>query len=119
MNCKCGATLGLDENFCGSCGAPRLGDDTPFTSSSGSVSKGDPNLVASNYSSKLAENGSTWTEGDPKAPTPPVVQSRGTGELAESADFSSKTSRVDAVPDKRPKPKALAGGKVLNGRYEI
>lgn len=42
-----------------------------------------------------------------------------TGELAQSDEISSKTSRADAVPDKRPKPKALAGGKILNSRYEI
>jgi tRNA A-37 threonylcarbamoyl transferase component Bud32 len=124
MTCRCGATLEPDENFCGSCGARRPGDDTPFVSGSGSVSKAagadseDSNPVVSNYSSKLAEDGSTWTEGD-KAESKPVAAGRGTGEIAESAEFSSKTSRVDSVPDKRPKPKALAGGKVLNGRYEI
>ena len=42
---------------------------------------------------------------------------RGTGDLNE--DSSSKTSRGDSVPDRRPKPKALVGGKVLNNRYEI
>jgi serine/threonine-protein kinase len=42
---------------------------------------------------------------------------RGTGDLNE--DSSSKTSRADSVPDRRPKPKALVGGKVLNNRYEI
>jgi serine/threonine-protein kinase len=49
----------------------------------------------------------------------PAEGHRGTGEIAESAEFSPKTSRADAVPDRRPKPKALAGGKILNGRYEI
>lgn len=41
----------------------------------------------------------------------------GTGDLKE--EFSSKTSRADQVPDRRPKPKALVAGKVLNNRYEI
>jgi len=125
MTCQCGATLGPDENFCGSCGARRQDNDTPFGSSSGSVSKApgtpgeDPNLVVSNYSHQFPAGGKTWNEEDPKTALEPVAESRGTGEIAESADFSSKTSRVDDVPDKRPKPKALAGGKVLNGRYEI
>src|SRR2546423_11240785 len=123
MTCQCGATLGPDENFCGSCGAHRQGDDTPFVSSSGSVSKApgtageDPNLVVSNYSHQFPDGGKTWKEEDPKTASEPVAESRGTGEIAESAEFSSKTSRVDDVPDKRPKPKALAGGKGLNGRF--
>jgi tRNA A-37 threonylcarbamoyl transferase component Bud32 len=123
--CECGATLAPEENFCGSCGARRQGDDTAVASNSGSVSPAagaeseNPNLIVSNYSHKLAEDGSTWFEEDPQAEPKPVAESRGTGEIAESAEFSQKTSRADAVPDKRPKPKALAGGKVLNGRYEI
>lgn len=75
-----------------------------------------PNPI-SNYSNKLAEDGSTWREEQPQAALPPATGS--TGELVESAEFSPMTSRADAVPDKRPKPKALAGGKVLNNRYEI
>jgi serine/threonine-protein kinase len=115
--CECGASIGPDENFCGGCGARRQSDDTPVVSNSGSASSANssPGIV-SDYSSKLVEDGSTWT--DEEAPTP-ADKHRGTGEIVESAEFSSKTSRADAVPDKRPKPKALAGGKVLNGRYEI
>ncbi len=75
--------------------------------------------MVSNYSHKLAEDGSTWMEESQNAASTPAAGHRGTGELVESAEFSSKTSRADAVPDKRPKPKALAGGKILNGRYEI
>ena len=75
--------------------------------------------MVSNYSHKLAEDGSTWTEESQNAASTPAEGHRGTGEIVESAEFSSKTSRADAVPDKRPKPKALAGGKILNGRYEI
>ena len=118
--CECGANIGADENFCGGCGARRQRDDTPIVSAGGSVSSVDnPSGAVSNYSHKFAEDGATWTEeADPSAETP-ADHHRGTGEIAESAEFSSKTSRADAVPDKRPKPKALAGGKVLNGRYEI
>ncbi|MDX6405922.1 MAG: serine/threonine protein kinase, bacterial [Blastocatellia bacterium] len=123
--CECGATFGLDENFCGSCGARRQRDDTPVVSSSGTVSKEaaveseDSKLIVSNYSHKLAEDGSTWREEEAKPAATPAKEIRGTGELVESAELSSMTSRVDDVPDKRPKPKALAGGKVLNARYEI
>jgi serine/threonine-protein kinase len=112
--------LGPDENFCGRCGEPQQRDDSALGSQSGSVSKetGNPNPI-SNYSNKLAEDGSTWREEAPQAAPPSAPESRGTGELAESAEFSPMTSRADALPDKRPKPKALAGGKVLNNRYEI
>jgi len=116
--CKCGASLGPDENFCGSCGAPRQRDDTSVVSSSDS-SKAKPldessSQVGSNYSDQLVEKGSTWMEEEEKQSATPS-----TGQLAESPDLSSETSRADAIPDKRPKPKALAGGKVLNSRYEI
>jgi tRNA A-37 threonylcarbamoyl transferase component Bud32 len=118
--CECGASLRPDETFCGSCGARRQGDDTPVVSSSGSVSNEakavgeNSNAMVSNYSHKLAEDGGTWREEEQNA-----ASTRGTGEIVESAEFSSMTSRADDVPDKRPKPKALAGGKVLNSRYEI
>jgi serine/threonine-protein kinase len=125
-SCKCGAILEPDENFCGSCGESRRRDDTPPASPSGSVSKAagaDSNLSVSNYSNKLAEDGSTWREEEPKESQPrkegPTNEVRGTGELVSSAELASRTSRADAVPDKRPKPKALAGGKILNNRYEI
>src|SRR6266436_3374466 len=115
--CECGLSLGPDENFCGGCGARRQRDDTPLVSKSGSVSSADrPSGIVPDYSQKLVEDGSTWTE---ETDPPPADKRRGTGELVESSEFSSKTSRADAVPDKRPKPKALAGGKILNGRYEI
>jgi len=116
--CECGASLRPDESFCSSCGAPWQRDGTPAVSSSESVSNEaqavgeNSSAKVSNYSHQLAEEGSTWTEEKQNgAPS--------TGELAESAEFSSMTSRADEVPDKRPKPKALAGGKVLNSRYEI
>ncbi len=120
LGCECGASLAPDETFCGSCGARRRGDDTPVVSSSGSVSNEaksvgeNSNAMVSNYSHKLADDGSTWSEEEPNAASAPS-----TGELAESAEFSSMTSRTDDVPDKRPKPKALAAGKLLNSRYEI
>lgn len=119
--CECGANIGADENFCGGCGARRQRDDTPIVSAGESVSSIDnPSGAVSNYSHKFAEDGATWTEEtDPPSAETPADHHRGTGEIAESAEFSSKTSRADAVPDKRPKPKALAGGKILNGRYEI
>jgi serine/threonine-protein kinase len=119
--CECGANIEANENFCGGCGARRQRDDTPIVSAGGNVSSVDNSSGAvSNYSHKFAEDGSTWTEQtDPTTGETPADRNRGTGEIVESTEFSSKTSRVDAVPDKRPKPKALAGGKILNGRYEI
>jgi serine/threonine protein kinase, bacterial len=119
--CECGANIEADENFCGGCGARRQRDDTPVVSASGNVSGLDnPAGGVSNYSHKFAEDGSTWMEEtDPTTAETPAGHNRGTGEIVENADFSSKTSRVDAIPDKRPKPKALAGGKILSGRYEI
>jgi serine/threonine protein kinase len=115
---QCGADIAPDENFCGTCGG-RQHDDTPVVSD-GSVGaaveavpenrQGD----VSKYSTLAAEDESTWggaQTGETAAP--------GTGELAESPELSSKTSRVDDVPEKRQKPKALTGGKVLNHRYEI
>jgi len=119
--CKCGANLGPDENFCGKCGASQQGDDTSV-SNSGSVSNEageNSHVVGLNQSSNLAGDDSTWREAEPSTTSKPVDTGRGTGEIVEGAESSSKTSRADSVPDKRPKPKALASGKVLNGRYEI
>ena len=126
--CECGASVAPDENFCGSCGARRPNDDTPLVSRSGSAGSGSVGNessadntagIVSHYSNKLAEDGSTWMEDQPNTAPPAADGNRHTGEIAESAEFSSKTSRAGSVPDKRPKPKALAGGKVLNSRYEI
>src|SRR3982075_3329044 len=102
--CECGASLAPDENFCGSCGARRQRDDTSLVSKSGSVGNessvdNSPGIV-SNYSHKLAEDGSTWMEDQPKTAPPPADGNRHTGEIVESAEFSSKTSRAGAVPDK-------------------
>lgn len=118
--CECGARVGPNENFCGACGAHQQHDGTPIVSSSGGVGAGaeissadQPGLV-SNYSHLAADGNSTWGEAQVSEKAAP-----GTGELVESAEFSSMTSRADDVPEKRQKPKALAGGKVLNSRYEI
>jgi serine/threonine protein kinase len=111
--CECGAQIEADENFCGGCGASRQRDDTPIVSAGGNVSS------VESSSGKIAEDSNTWMEeSDPTTAETPA-EPKGTGEIVESSEFSSKTSRVDAIPDKRPKPKALAGGKILNSRYEI
>jgi serine/threonine-protein kinase len=113
--------LGPDENFCGKCGALQQRDDTSVVSKNGSVSneaRENSGLVSADHWPKPAEGGSTWQE-EPIPTLKPADRNRGTGEIVESAEVSSKTSRADSVPDKRPKPKALAGGKILNGRYEI
>src|SRR6267142_4739460 len=107
---------------CCECGAPQQRDDTSAVSNSGSVSNEageNSKVVALEHSLKPEAGDSTWTEPEVITPLQPADRNRGTGEIVESAEFSSKTSRTDSVPDKRPKPKALAGGKILNGRYEI
>lgn len=111
--CECGANLAPDENFCGTCGARQQHDDTPVVSNSESVGApagavaGDQQGMVSKYSQLAADGNSTW--GEAKTGETPVP---GTGELAESPEFSSMTSRVDDVPEKRQKPKALTGGKL-------
>src|SRR6266576_4854321 len=105
--CKCGANLGPDENFCGKCGASQPGDDTSVVSDRGSVSEAgkNSNVVVPNDPPNLAEDGSTWREEELITTSKPTDRSRGTGEIVESDESSSKTSRADSVPDKRPKPK--------------
>src|SRR5882672_10338791 len=120
--CECGASLEPNENFCGKCGAPQQRDDTSAVSNSGSVSNEageNSKVVALEHSLKPEAGDSTWTEPEVITPLQPADRNRGTGEIVESAEFSSKTSRTDSVPDKRPKPKALEAGTVLNHRYEV
>jgi len=118
--CDCGASLTPGENFCGTCGARQRRDDTPIVSSSGGVGAGseisspDQPGPVSNHSRLPADGDDPLGEAQGSGRAAP-----GTGELADSAEFSSMTSRADDVPEKRQKPKALAGGKILNGRYEI
>jgi len=69
--------------------------------------------MVSDYSHLAADGDRTWGEQLSEKADP------GTGGLVESAEFSSMTSRADSVPERRQKPKALAAGKVLTGRYEI
>ncbi|HEX6189255.1 MAG TPA: serine/threonine-protein kinase, partial [Pyrinomonadaceae bacterium] len=98
--CKeCGADVALDENFCGSCGAP-VKTDEPLA---GSALQSD--LVKS-----IGAGGSTLV--------PSAEESNaGTGEVSEPE--IGATSRSSEGSSRRSKPKALAGGKVLNHRYEI
>jgi serine/threonine-protein kinase len=70
--------------------------------------------MASKNSQLAADGESTW--GEPKTGK---TAAPGTGELAGSPELSPMTSRVDDVLEKRQKPKALTGGKILNHRYEI
>ena len=118
--CECGASVTPDENFCGTCGALQKQDDAtavPVGGAAGNeveaVTEEQTGSVA-NYSEKLADGNSTW-----KPPDDSPVPAPSTGELTDSAEFSSRTSRVDDVPGKRQKPKALGAGKILNSRYEI
>src|SRR5207245_2796331 len=110
---KCGANIGPDENFCGTCGMRRQRDDA--LGSTFGVPTGDQQGAVSHYSQKLADGNSTIAPPEDES----AVSRRGTGELAESSQFSGETSRTGETPERRSKPKALTGGKVLNNRYEI
>jgi serine/threonine-protein kinase len=108
-----------DENFCGACGTRQQRDDSPVVS--GGI---DLEATADNVEIPVASQGLLIAEPSDKlvveatAPSSPN-QSSGTGEMAESEEFSSLTSRGDEPARKRSKPKSLAAGKVLNSRYEI
>jgi serine/threonine-protein kinase len=103
---QCGASIAPDENFCGTCGARQQRQDSGLVSGTGDQAPLD-------QSQQVAEPGIETVP-----PVPGTREQRhSTGELA-SAEFSSRTSRADGS-DKRPKPKALSSGKVLNHRYEI
>jgi serine/threonine protein kinase len=103
---KCGVTIAPDENFCGSCGA---GLPLDSASSSEGVESEQSVTPANSLSQSSAMPGdSTWQE-----------EQHHTDALDDSPASIGATSRAGATPDKRPKPKALAAGKVLNHRYEI
>ena len=112
--CKCGADVGPDENFCGVCGTRQIRDSALAPGLV--VNNEPPDLAAPGEGSQLSQSfdGERTLEPSQNNSAPSL---RGTGDLNE--DSSSKTSRADSVPDRRPKPKALVGGKVLNNRYEI
>src|SRR5687768_8148894 len=98
--CKeCSADVALDENFCGSCGAP-VKTDEPLAESA----------LQSDLAESIGVGGSTLV---PSAEEPDP----GTGEVSEPE--IGATSRVSDGSSRRSKPKALPGGKVLNHRYEI
>ena len=107
------------ENFCGNCGSRQQRDDSPVVS--GGI---DLEATADNVEIPVESQGLLVAEPSDKlvveATAPSSAnQSSGTGEMAESEEFSSLTSRGDEPARKRSKPKSLAGGKVLNSRYEI
>ena len=112
--CECGAQIGPDENFCGSCGARQKRDDSGLSAAGAALADTQQGGV-SHDPEKLAEGNSTLAP--PKKESAPVAPR--TGQLADSAEFSSNTARADGVPERRSKPKALAAGKVLNNRYEV
>src|SRR6266446_10225472 len=117
--CKCGAGMAPDENFCGNCGARQQPDNSPVVS--GGI---DLEATADNVEIPVESQGLLIAEPSDKLvveATAPgsAIQSPGTGEIAESEEFSSLTSRGDEPARKRSKPKSLASGKVLNSRYEI
>ena len=117
--CKCGAGMAPGENFCGNCGSRQQRDDSPVVS--GGI---DLEATADNVEIPVESQGLLVAEPSDKlvveATAPSSAnQSSGTGEMAESEEFSSLTSRGDEPARKRSKPKSLGAGKVLNSRYEI
>src|SRR5436309_8239316 len=117
--CKCGAGMAPGENFCGNCGSRQQRDDSPVVS--GGI---DLEATADNVEIPVEGQGLLIAEPSNKlvvdaAAASSANQATGTGEMAESEEFSSLTSRGDEPARKRSKPKALAAGKVLNSRYEI
>src|SRR2546425_10459724 len=117
--CKCGAGMAPGENFCGNCGSRQQRDNLPVVS--GGI---DLEATADNVEIPVESQGLLVAEPSDKlvveATAPSSAnQSSGTGEMAESEEFSSLTSRGDEPARKRSKPKSLAAGKVLNSRYEI
>src|SRR2546425_5974449 len=117
--CKCGAGMAPGENFCGNCGSRQQRDNLPVVS--GGI---DLEATADNVEIPVESEGLLVAERSDKlvveATAPSSAnQSSGTGEMAESEEFSSLTSRGDEPARKRSKPKSLVAGKVLNSRYEI
>jgi len=121
---QCGAEISADENFCGVCGAPQQRDESGVSSAPLAPESGSPAANLENTVDGITtldpedpSYGITTLnkhEGEPSA-TPTA---HGTGEVGVE-ELSSRTSRVGTGSGRRSKPKALAGGKVLNNRYEI
>src|ERR1041384_2950057 len=114
---NCGANIASEENFCGTCGA-RQTRDPMGVSGIGGASHSEGDGMVSHYSQKLADGNSTMAPSE-ELRTPSAPSAKGTGELAESEESPGEPSRAGDAPPRRQKPKALAGGKVLNHRYEI
>ena len=110
---NCGANIGADENFCGTCGARQTRDSIGVSSIAGTENPAADGMI-SHYSEKLADGASTMMPEEGEG-----ASAIGTGELAGAEEAPGETSRAGDLPPRRQKPKALAGGKVLNHRYEI
>ena len=104
---QCGAAINADENFCGVCGSPQERDEASSSTDAAAHLQHD-----------------TYPEGMqkeiPKQERPTSMSSqRGTDELNEDSESSSRTSPASGTASRRSKPKALEAGKVLTHRYEI
>lgn len=124
LHCKCGADIAPDEKFCGNCGAFQQQDDTPVVAEPAAAGNDIEEITeehrggVADYSENLSDGGSTWSS-EAEGVAAPAEEPQSTGEIAESEDLPSMTSRADGSKEKRSKPKALTAGKVLNSRYEI
>ena len=104
---QCGAAINADENFCGVCGSPQERDEASSSTDAAAHLQHD-----------------TYPEGMqkeiPKQERPTSMSSqRGTDELNEDSESSSRTSPASGTASRRSKPKALEAGKVLTHRYEV
>jgi len=100
---ECGANVALDENFCGSCGAPVEANDAAV----------DGAPAGSGLSKDLDVGSSTWSPAGSEAE--PVS----TGEIDDAPAGPGATSRVGPDSPRKKKPKTLEAGKILNSRYEV
>lgn len=125
---ECGANVAPGESFCGACGTrqqqpvepPVVSDGESVAADSGSLSTEADAVTAEQKTEAPVNSETPAVEGTTSIAEESVpTTASGTGQLAESSEFLPMTSRPDDVRGKRPKPKALAGGKVLNHRYEI
>ncbi|HJZ82971.1 MAG TPA: protein kinase [Pyrinomonadaceae bacterium] len=115
---KCGANIGPDENFCGVCGTQQLRADGAVVASD-PVNDPPQSAAAPHLTDPPAAQSFDAERTLESSRDQIIVEPHSTGDLKDSNEFSSRTSRADGQPDRRSKPKTLAAGKVLNNRYEI
>src|SRR3989442_14781726 len=93
--CKCGADMAPDENFCGACGMRQPRDDSPVVSGGIDLEATADNVkIPAASQVLLIAKPSDKLVVEATAPSS-AKQSSGTGEMAQSEEFSSLTSPGD------------------------